>query len=268
RRAPFDPTVLRFGSDLRRLGTEPQREDAWHCVRRGVWVPAQLWAGLTATQRYQALVHATVLSCREPHDLVLAGRSAAAMLGLPSLDAWPWHVTVLAAERVMGPSRYIRPRHGPPTATIVAAGLQVTTAARTVIDLACTTSLDTALAAADHALRERLATHDELSAEAALLQPGARGRVAARLVVDLADARSGSPGESLSRLQMFRSNLPRPQLQREYRDHEGLIGYVDFDLPGLIGEFDGKIKYKVPPGASAQEASEIVWQEKIREDRL
>ncbi len=67
---------------------------------------------------------------------------------------------------------------------------------------------------------------------------------------------------------MFRANLPRPRLQREYRDGQGLIGYVDFDFEGLIGEFDGKIKYRVPPGASPEEAGEVVWREKQREDRL
>jgi hypothetical protein len=36
----------------------------------------------------------------------------------------------------------------------------------------------------------------------------------------------------------------------------------------VVGEFDGKLKYAVPAGAAAQEAGEVVWREKQREDRL
>ena len=33
-----------------------------------------------------------------------------------------------------------------------------------------------------------------------------------------------------------------------HEDSAGLIGYVDFDWDGVVGEFDGKLKYKVPEG--------------------
>jgi hypothetical protein len=39
-------------------------------------------------------------------------------------------------------------------------------------------------------------------------------------------------------------------------------------VEGVVGEFDGKMKYRVPAGASAEEAAEGVWREKKREDRL
>ena len=77
-----------------------------------------------------------------------------------------------------------------------------------------------------------------------------------------------SAGESLSRAQMFLANLPKPELQVAHEDSAGLIGYVDFDWDGVVGEFDGKLKYKVPEGATPDEAAEILWQEKQREDRL
>jgi len=88
------------------------------------------------------------------------------------------------------------------------------------------------------------------------------------LVIDLADGDSMSAGESLSRVQMFRLGLPRPRLQAKHEDEQGLIGYVDFDWDGVIGEFDGKLKYRVPADADPSEAAEIVWREKKREDRL
>ena len=77
-----------------------------------------------------------------------------------------------------------------------------------------------------------------------------------------------SPGESLSRVQMFLLNLPRPELQREITDAEGLVGFVDFGWDGVVGEFDGKVKYRVDEGADPRESGEILWREKQREDRL
>lgn len=265
--APFDPSQLRVGGDLRRLGTEPARE-RWHCVRRGVWVPAEVWESLTLDQRHQAFVHATVLECHDSEGIVLAAHSAAAIWGLPRIEAWPRQVSVLDPTGAMGGSRYVRPRTAAPVEPVVVRGVQVTPVARTVVDLACTGTLDTALAAADQALRLGLCTRADLEAEVARLAPGARGRVTARLMVDLADGASDSAGESLSRLQMFRANLPRPVLQREFTDDAGIIGRTDFAWRQLIGEFDGRLKYRVPPDATPQEAGDIVWREKKREDRL
>lgn len=67
---------------------------------------------------------------------------------------------------------------------------------------------------------------------------------------------------------MFRANLPRPRLQGSFSDGAGLIGLTDFDWDRLIGEFDGRLKYRVPADATPEEAGEIVWREKKREDRL
>lgn len=265
--AAFDPDSLRVGADLRRLGIEPGRQ-GWRLVRRGVWLEAPHWDALTVDQRYVAFVHATLRSCRDPDEVVLAAHSAAAIWGLPTVEPWPRHVWVHDADRRLGPSRHIRPRPGLPTEPVAVGGVLVTPVARTVIDLACTSTLETALASADHALRERLCTRADLAAEAGRLPPRVTGRGRASLVVDLADELSGSAGESVSRLQMFRANLPRPVLQRGYSDEQGLIGYADFDWPGLLGEFDGKIKYRVQQGASPEEAGEVVWAEKQREDRL
>lgn len=264
---PFDPTLLRTGTDLRRLAIDPPRA-GWHRIRRGVWIPEDVWSSLHRDHRYQAMVHATVLSCKEPEAVVLAAHSAAVVWGLPSIEPWPDHVTLLDPGGRSGSSKHIRMMHAQPAEPHEVNGLRLTSPARTVVDLARRGTLETAIAAADHALRLELCSRAELADEADLIPAGARGRSTARLVVELADGLSGSAGESLSRLQMFRANFPRPVLQREYRDEAGLIGYVDFDLDQLIGEFDGRIKYNVPPGASPQEASQIVWREKRREDRL
>lgn len=99
------------------------------------------------------------------------------------------------------------------------------------------------------------------------------GRKNARLILDLADAGGASPGESLSRLQLFRANMPRPILLKDFRDNRGLIGYTDFYWPeagrrGVVGEFDGHVKYKIDHARSSADVEEALWHEKKREDRL
>ncbi len=262
---PFDPGCLRHAADLRRRGVEPTRE-AMHQVRHGVWVEESTWAALTPEQRHAAFVHATALCMDAP--ATFSRSSAAAIWGLPRIEPWPTRVhTHVEGGRRRG-SVFVRPHLGPATEAVSRDGILVTSAARTVVDLARTETLHTAVAAADHALRHTLCSHEDLRAEVDVLPRGAHGRTAARLVLDLADPGAMSPGESLSRTQMFLLDLPRPLLQVEHADECGLIGVVDFDWPGVVGEFDGKVKYRIAPGASAEEAGEVLWREKQREDRL
>jgi hypothetical protein len=145
-------------------------------------------------------------------------------------------------------------------------GLLVTSATRTAVDLARTTGLAYGLAACDVALR-RGHPLDEL-AEQVSLWPRRPGMAKGRRAAALADGRSESYGESLSRLLMWQLGVPSPELQwpcwvdgRQFRS--------DFAWPelGVLGEFDGKIKYDqlLSPG---QSAAEVVMAEKRREQAL
>lgn len=263
---PFDPATLRLASDLRRTGIEPSR--TMHQVRRGVWIDTAAWSALDPIQRHAAFVHATVLLRHLEDPVVCAVEAAAAVWGLPRIEAWPRHVRHLVTDRRVRGSSMLRPHLGAAVDAVEIRGILVTPAARTVVDLARSGSLFTAVAAADHALRHELCTLEEVRDEVAAIPRGGVGRVRAALVGDLADPLSMSPGESLSRVQMFRLNLPRPELQHELHDDMGLAGVVDFWWDGVVGEFDGKTKYKVPEGTSADEAAKILWDEKQREDRL
>ena len=264
---PFDAGILRRGRDLRAAGIEPTRA-GWHQVRNGVWVSEHEWHGLTPEHEHAALVHATGL-CLDRENPVFAVTSAAAVWGLPRIEKWPDAVRVLVAteERGRG-SSLVRPHVGREADTVRMGDIRVTSAARTIVDLARTGTLHTAVAAADHALRHELCSFDELMAEVDAVPPRVRGRNTARLVGALADPLSMSAGESLSRVQMFLLNLPKPELQKEVRDAAGLVGFVDFGWEGVVGEFDGKVKYRVAEGASPADAGEVVWREKQREDRL
>ena len=76
-------------------------------------------------------------------------------------------------------------------------GVAVTTVPRTLVDLARTASLITAVVAIDDALHRGLVTTDEL-AECAHRSRFARGHAAAVRAMRLADGRSESPGETLA----------------------------------------------------------------------
>lgn len=264
---PFDPLLLRSTRTLRALGVDPRR-GGWHHVRSNAWVERAVWAALGPEQRHAALVHATDAACHEPGTHVFALDSAAAVWGLPRVGPWPAHVTVLATGPRTRGSRLVRVHVGAPTEGVVVRGLRVTGVARTVVDLARTTPFESALCAADHALRHGLCTPAELVEAAASVAPRVRGRPAARLVAALADGRSMSPGESLSRARMVQLGLPRPWLQVPLEDDEGFFGWGDFGWEGVVGEFDGRRKYAVPDGADAAHAEQVLWDEKRREDRI
>jgi|JI102314A2RNA_FD_contig_31_8008126_length_1473_multi_3_in_0_out_0_2 hypothetical protein len=285
----FDPSVLRLGGDLRRRGVEPLSSQ-WHRVRRGIFVPETDWARMSPTHRHAAFVHGAAL-CSEHGRMVFARTASAAVHGLPRVSAWPEIVPILvdagrpvdreklveaddmavpprAKTRARGSGPVLRRVAGMCENPVVLNGVAVTPVARTIVDLARYDSLENAMAAADFALRLAMCTTEDLMAEVAVIPKHGHGRPAARLVADLADSRSGSVGESLSRVQLFRLNLPRPVLQQEFRDERGRIGYTDFAWPGLVGEFDGRMKYRTEFAADPEQVQDILWREKQREDRL
>ena len=69
---------------------------------------------------------------------------------------------------------------------------------------------------------------------------------------------------------MHLAGLPKPTLQACFHDDDGLIGYTDFCWRefGVVGEFDGKVKYRKPEYLQGRDPAEVVIEEKIREDRL
>ncbi|MEO6021459.1 MAG: hypothetical protein ABIP45_14540 [Knoellia sp.] len=272
---PLDPAALRLAADVRRFGHNTLAKDEagkrlWVPVRHGVVMHAAKWGRLTPEQRHAAFVHATALRMKDDSPVVFSHTSAAAVCGLPRVSAWPTRVEVTNTGTVVRSSGLIRRHHLPLHATIEIGGLCVTSVARTVLDLARTEELHDAVAAADHALHHKLCTKVELEAEFDHLESGVSGRARARLVLDFADPKSMSVGESLSRVQMFRLNLPRPELQVRVEDEEGLAGVCDFGWKGrrVMGEFDGRKKYGILVGMDPKEIERAVWNEKRREDRI
>ncbi len=130
--------------------------------------------------------------------------------------------------------------------------MSLTTAARTVVDLARTLPFRAGVVAADSALHQRLVTNDDLEA---VLDSCSRwrGTSVASDVIAFADGRSESPLESIARVVFRDGGLPPPKLQALIGTAED-VARVDFfwDKYRTIVEVDGAMKYANPAKAIAQ----------------
>ncbi|MGY1615830.1 hypothetical protein ACI797_03725 [Geodermatophilus sp. SYSU D00691] len=244
--------------------------------RRGDWVPLQRGAYLAGDRplsrraRHLLVVHATLAGLRTP--AVVSHASAAALHGLPlwGVPLTQVHITRRPPARTDSGTRLRSHAARLADEDVVAVGtVPVTAVARTVVDLARTLPFAPALAVADAALHAGTTTPDDLR-RVLEATAGSRGSRSARRVVEAADGRSESVGESRSRAVMIQLGLPLPDLQVEVRRPDGLlVGRCDFGWreARLLGEFDGRVKYGrlLRPGQSPGDA---VFEEKRREDAL
>ena len=143
-------------------------------------------------------------------------------------------------------------------------------AALAVIGTAMTSGEGAAVVAADAALHRGLTSHEELGAWIGRLtrRPGL---AAARRAVAAADHRSESVGETRTRLVLTAMpDLPPVTLQHEFRDDHGVVWARSDFLVGdhLVVEFDGRVKYRAGQVTGSLAPEEVVWAEKVREDRI
>lgn len=147
-------------------------------------------------------------------------------------------------------------------------GLHVTTAPRTLVDVALSTGRDAAVSVADAAGHRGLVTDPDV--ELALQQASGRmGVKRARAALSLVDSRSESVAETLSRLTFLDHGLPTPETQANIFDtHGNRIARVDFLWRefGVIGECDGFGKYF--DGADGPELRRRLAREKDRDAEL
>lgn len=278
------PFGLLLASDARDEGwsavlrTSIRHEDVVK-VRPGAYIERARWDGMTPEERHLTRIHAVAATFTNP---VFARQSAAIAHGLPVLRSRLDRLHLIQTSPKGSGRRgdvSVHAFDGDPDIVAVA-GLRLTSVTRTVLDLARVLPHGEALAIADAAVRPQplsagivgtgraSCTPDDLLA--ALETAGSkRAGWAAYLVAAEADARSGSVGESMARSLFLRLGAPRPDLQVALHDRDGLIGYGDFAWPeyGVVGEFDGRLKYGAdnPSGRSPEE---VVYREKVREDRI
>lgn len=276
------PRALMSTADLLRLGQTPSdlrrlvRSGALTRVRRGVYAwsvpddaraPRQL-APHARENRHRELLLAT-LPTLQPGTAV-SHVSAGLWHGLPvplhALD----RVTTLrdgSGQGVINATTHLRRSRVPDDhLELTDGGALRTTLERTAVDLARTLPFRDALAVVDAALRKG-ATPARL--EAALL-PRMPGNSQARSVLALGDGRSESAGESRCRATMHLAHVPLPDLQVRVVDAAGHeVARCDFgwSAHGLVGEFDGMVKYGrlLRPG---QSVDDVIRDEKRREARI
>ncbi|RNE66938.1 type IV toxin-antitoxin system AbiEi family antitoxin domain-containing protein [Cryobacterium tepidiphilum] len=255
-------------------------------LARGVYVPSTVWQSADDDARYLLRIQAAVLT--RVSSPVLSHFSAARMWGLPVLGSWPREVHFIVPSGVVRRSQNGIVWHRTPLSdddVVEVDGLLVTSRLRTLVDLARVSPFVSAVVALDAGLRPLptwvrttgtdTVLKDELT-EAALRLGAAPGGRPARMAADFADGLAASPGESASRANVFLAGMPAPVLQVEYRSADGHRDITDFTWEAdrhvrrrvLLGEFDGKVKYTRNQYLKGRSIEEVVWEEKLREDRL
>lgn len=236
----------------------------------GVYVRTDDWRSLGPASQHTARVHA-VLPRLGP-DAVVAHESALAIRGFPLLGEWPRRVHVVARQRARDKVTGSVHQHAAPLGDgeiDTVDGLPVVGAARAAVDSVRRRDLRGATVVLDHGLHA--GAYDRSALEATLAaRPGVPGRRRAAVAVAFADERSESPGESLSRAGMRAAGLTGPELQARFPVTGPLIGFVDFWWPqfGVIGEFDGEVKYRDERMRAGRSPEQVVIDEKRREDDL
>jgi predicted transcriptional regulator of viral defense system len=241
------------------------RTGRWLVLRRGVYCDIALaeradpvWllaaAALLVMTAGAAISHetaATLTDHRLPLDRHAGIRTPVVYLTRPRTSRHGRHIQPGIIERAASlPVAHVRQLKG----------LLMTTAARTVVDLARSYPYCAGVALTDAALHLELTTRAELVAvrDACESWPGIQR---AAEVIDFADAAAESPLESRSRVAFALGGLPTPTLQAVILFREGGYARVDFlwEQWRVVGEADGRLKIQRP---------EDLWDEKLREDRL
>ncbi|MDQ1547349.1 MAG: hypothetical protein QOH69_2253 [Actinomycetota bacterium] len=240
-------------------------------LRRGVYVPQEIWAATEPRAQHVLRARAVLSSARRP--IALAGLSAAAVWGIPIGGSWPTEVTVLDEWQGGGRTEpgVRRTAAGFRTARIVElGGLRVTDLTRSAIDVARRTHFADAVGSVDWALwrkNGRRVSKQMLTDDIYNLDKSLGRRLLERVVAFSTDL-SDSYGESECRAVIHLLGFDAPELQVEFRDEQGAM-YPDFFWRSVraAAEFDGKAKY-TNNEYTAGDPGEVVWREKRREDRL
>lgn len=235
-------------------------------VRRGFYTPA---VQATPEQIHLLLVRASARALGP--DAVISHLSAAVAWGLPvtrSLLGRAWFTQRGTSHGRSGRTVKVVGTTLEAAEITEHEGLRLTAPTRTVVDTSRVSPLEWGVAIADAALHDRLTTSDAL-ARAAAAASWRTGVARAVQAVEFADPLAQSPLESISRLQIARSGLPTPVLQRPIYLDGRKVATVDFAWPefGVVGECDGMGKYHqlLDPGDTPQAA---IMREKRREELI
>jgi hypothetical protein len=175
------------------------------------------------------------------------------LLNRPRADAIDVTRPPGATSRSARPGTRLHKAAIPPEHRTLVSGIPVTTAARTVVDLARTSPMREGVVVADSALRAKRATKTDLYAVIDACS-GWPGIARARQVADFSDGLAESVFESIARVAFHEAGLPPPELQAQVGGDGRVIARVDFywRAYSTIAEADGAGKYADPGVARRQ----------------
>lgn len=250
--------------------TDAVRAGVLHRIRQGAYAFRDTWDEASPQGRHQMHAHAVLRA--HSTALALSHTSAAVEHGLRlhRPDLAKVHVTCLGA-RLGRTSRDVIYHHTPTSGgdVVEVNGYKAIEPVRTGVETAMLSDVPSGLVVMDSVIALGYGDLDDIhrAYEKVARWPGARHL---QITVRLVRSGGNSVGESLSRHLFWAHGVPAPVLQFEVRDERGnLVGCTDFAWPeyGLLGEFDGKVKYGtlLGPGETSADA---VFREKQREDRI
>jgi Transcriptional regulator, AbiEi antitoxin/Protein of unknown function (DUF559) len=221
----------------------------------GVYADGAAAKKVAASQQGRHLLKAAAVLAAEGADGVASHQTAALVYGIELLDRPKDTVTLTrppGRNRAGRAGVLIHSAHLPPGQISLELQIPVTSAARTVVDLARSLEFRAGVVSADSALHHKLVTKPDLLSVLGMCRkwPGA-GKAAE--VVAFADELSESVLESLARVVFKETGLPSPELQKWVGGVE-VVGRVDFlwRQYRTVAEVDGQLKYADPNRAILQ----------------
>lgn len=214
----------------------------------GIYGPAELVQSVTVTRRGALALRAAATLAPLGPRAVASHHTAAQLFGLDLLGRVPASVAITlvpgGGSRKSWPDVRVHHAALPEGHVGLWDSVPVTSAARTVLDLARISPFRAGIVVADSALYNNRTSKQELLAvlDSCRRWPGAQR---ASEVVAFADALAESPLESIARVAFRDCGLPPPQLQALLGADGRVIARVDFywERFRTIAEADGEMKY-------------------------
>ena len=273
----MSPAFL-YASDFETYG-DGRRSLALRCragelirVRSGVYLRADAWQQLPSWEQKRLRILAA--AGQGQAQRILIQQSAAVFWGLPVIGEAA-DIMLLAVPpshgRRRGDIRWSERQLLEPVTTL--AGVTLTSRAQTAVDMAAYLGFERAVPAMDRVLLPDTGCFQPAMPKSRLLElseslPSRARQIRAQRVIEFADRRAESPGESYSRAVLHRRGFPPPVLQRQFMTPSGRFR-TDFywEEQALVGEFDGAVKYG-RNGAAIPPSWDTLEREKRREDAI
>lgn len=239
--------------------------------RRGAYVDAADWRRLDEAGRHAVTARAVLRNAGA--DAALSHVSA-----VPEYDGPVWGLDLRSVHLTRFDERAGRREAGVlqhrgillPGDVVERNGVAVTSATRAALEVTTVAPVEPALCVVNHLLHHGLTTLQDLRRRYEQSMVGWPSSLRTDLVLRLASPLPETVGESRTLHLCWHEGLPRPEMQLDVIDDDGVfLGRVDFAWPelGVFVEFDGRVKYEkfLRPG---ERASDVVVREKRREEAI